>query len=179
VEQIRKFPLAKQTASQFLILQWAIAHTDMPMETGPTRFMPYSQTFEKGYIAVQEQEYIKYVAPRMSQLELRKGDGVFFNPATFHQPGINTTDREWVANLLQVNSAFGRAMECCDRLTMTKNLWPTIKQWYTQIQAGQSDKTKAKFTALIASVCSDYPYPKFMDMHLVSLRLFPSVSEQS
>ena len=150
----------------------------MPMETGPTRFMPYSQTFEKGYIAVREQEYIEYVAPRMSQLELKKGDGVFFNPATFHQPGINTTDQERVANLLQVNSAFGRAMECCDRLTMTNDLWRTIQRWYTQIQAGQSDKTGAKFTALIASVCSDYPYPKFMDMHLVSLRLFPSVSEQ-
>ena len=172
MEQIRKFPLAKQTASQFLILQWAIAHTDMPMETGPTRFMPYSQTFEKGYIAVREQEYIDYMAPRMSQLELKKGDGVFFNPATFHQPGINTTDRERVANLLQVNSAFGRAMECCDRLTLTKNLWPTIKRWYTQIPAGH--KTEAEFNALIASVCSDYPYPKFMDMHLVSLQLIPS-----
>ena len=171
MEQIRKFPLAKQTASQFLILQWAIAHTDMPMDTGPTRFMPYSHTFEKGYIAVRDQEYIDYIAPRMSQLELKKGDGVFFNPATFHQPGINTTDRERVANLLQVNSAFGRAMECCDRLTLTKNLWPTIKQWYTQIQAGH--QTEAKFDALIASVCSDYPYPKFMDMHLVSLQLFP------
>lgn len=130
--------------------------------------MPYSQTFEKGYIAVREKEYIDYVAPRMSQLELKKGDAVLFNPATFHQPGVNTTHEERVANLLQVNSAFGRSMESCDRLSMTKALWPTLRQWHTAIQAGQSDKSQAEFDALIASVCSDYPYPKFMDMHLVS-----------
>jgi len=57
-------------------------------------------------------------------------------------------------------------MECCDRLAMTKDLWPTIKRWYTEIQAGQGNRTDAEFTALIASVCNDYPYPKFMDMHL-------------
>ncbi len=41
---------------------------------------------------------------------------MFFNPALFHAAGTNhTTDMRRMANLLQVSSAFGRAMETVDR----------------------------------------------------------------
>lgn len=37
-----KFPKAMQVASQFLTLQGAVAHSDMPVESGPTRLLPFS-----------------------------------------------------------------------------------------------------------------------------------------
>ena len=45
-----------------------------------------------------------------------KGDAVFFNLAPFDVAGTNrTTDVHRMANLLQISSAFGRAMEAMDR----------------------------------------------------------------
>jgi ectoine hydroxylase-related dioxygenase (phytanoyl-CoA dioxygenase family) len=130
--------------------------------------MPYSQQFEKGYIAVRDARYIDYVKPKMVQLELKKGDAVFFNPATFHQPGINITDDERVANLLQVSSAFGRSMESCDRTGMVKSVWPVMKRWHHEITAGSSNKHQGELDALIAATCSDYGYPKIFDLQVVS-----------
>lgn len=166
--RIQRFPIINQTASQFLTLQCAIAHTDMPLSTGPTRFMPYSQRFEKGYIAVRDPRYIDYVKPRMVQLELEKGDAVFFNPATFHQPGVNVTDQERVANLLQVSSAFGRSMESCDRTGMAKSVWPVMKRWHKELSAGSGTRQQSELDALIAATCSDYGYPKVFDLQVVS-----------
>ena len=140
----------------------------MPLSTGPTRFMPFSQQFEKGYIAVRDATYIDYVKTRMVQLELEKGDAVFFNPATFHQPGVNLTEIERVANLLQVSSAFGRSMESCDRLGMVKSVWPVLKRWHKEIQSGRTTKHQAQLDALIAATCSDYGYPKVFDLQIVS-----------
>jgi len=140
----------------------------MPRSTGPTRFMPYSQLFEQGYVAVRDPAYIEYVKPRMVQLELGKGDAVFFNPAIFHQPGVNETNEERVANLLQVSSAFGRSMESHDRLAMTRSVWPVMKQWHNEIQAGKGDKVQPQLDALIAATCSDYGYPKIFDLKVVS-----------
>lgn len=164
MDRIRRIPVINQIASQFLTLQSAIAHTDMPKATGPTCFMPYSQTFDKGYIAVRDQRYIDYVKPRMAQVELQKGDAVFFNPATFHQPGVNTTDNERIANLLQVSSPFGRSMESTDRLAMARAIWPVVKKWQQEISAGKSQKTASQLDAVIAAACSDYGYPKIFDM---------------
>jgi ectoine hydroxylase-related dioxygenase (phytanoyl-CoA dioxygenase family) len=130
----------------------------MPLTTGPTRFMPFSQLFDKGYVAVRDDKYIEYVKPRMVQLPLAKGDAVFFNPATFHQPGVNVTDKERVANLLQVSAAFGRSMESCDRLGMAKAVWPVIQKWKKE-----GTKHPLQLEALIAATCSDYGYPKAFD----------------
>lgn len=130
--------------------------------------MPYSQLFEKGYIAVRDDAYIDYVKSRMIQLELDKGDAVFFNPATFHQPGVNVTDEERVANLLQVSSAFGRSMESCDRTGMAKAVWPVMKRWHSELGSGDSTKHQTELDALIAATCSDYGYPKIFDLSVVS-----------
>lgn len=132
--------------------------------------MPYSQLFDKGYTAVRDPKYIEYVKTKMVQLELKKGDAVFFNPATFHQPGVNVTEGERVANLLQVSSAFGRSMESCDRLAMTKSVWPVIKRWQKEISSGTGGREQSQLDALIAATCSDYGYPKIIDLVVVSRR---------
>jgi ectoine hydroxylase-related dioxygenase (phytanoyl-CoA dioxygenase family) len=62
------------------------------------------------------------------QLPLMKGDLLFFNPAVMHGAGTNhTTDRFRMGNLLQVSSAFGRAMETVNRRAMCAALYPVLK----------------------------------------------------
>lgn len=185
-ERIARFPLITQITSLLHTLQCGIAHTDMPLECGPTRFMPFSQQFHKGYLAVRDGQYLDWVRPRMIQLELRKGDAVFFNPGTFHQPGENTTDKERVANLLQVNATFMRPMEVVNRPKMVRALWPVIKRLAGESKG--SDEANGspndspvtdsgtleavgsrhilhplQIDALIAATCDDFGYPKQMD----------------
>ena len=118
------FPLAAQVASQFLTLQGAVAHTDMPVESGPTRFLPFSQTYAEGFVAYREVEFQEYFEENWVALPLEKGDGVFFNPALFHAAGENTSKSvQRSANLLQVSSAFGRTMEMVDTRVLIERSW--------------------------------------------------------
>jgi ectoine hydroxylase-related dioxygenase (phytanoyl-CoA dioxygenase family) len=115
-DQAVQYPLHAHQLSPLLTLQGAIAHVDMPVETGPTVYLPFSQRYDLGYIAWARPEFRDYFWEHHVQLELRKGDAVFFNPSLFHAAGSNrTTDVFRLANLLQVNSAFGRALENVDR----------------------------------------------------------------
>ena len=101
--------------SPVLTLQGAVAHVDMPVETGPTLYLPYSQKYPSGYVACDARHSRRTSSEHHVQLPLAKGDAVFFNPALFHGAGTNrTTDVRRMANLLQVSSAFGRAMETVD-----------------------------------------------------------------
>jgi hypothetical protein len=50
-EACAKFPIATQIASQLLTLQGAVAHSDMPVESGPTRLLPFSQRFKEDFMA--------------------------------------------------------------------------------------------------------------------------------
>ena len=40
-----------------LTLQGAVAHCDMPVETGPTMYLPHSQKYEPGYLACRRPEF--------------------------------------------------------------------------------------------------------------------------
>jgi ectoine hydroxylase-related dioxygenase (phytanoyl-CoA dioxygenase family) len=61
------------------------------------------------------------------QLPLRKGDAAFFNPAVIHGAGHNrSADIRRMANLLQVSSAFGRAMETVDRERVCRAIYPAL-----------------------------------------------------
>lgn len=166
LDKIQRFPLITQVTNQLLTLQAAIAHTDMPYSTGPTCFMPYSHQYQKGYLAFKRPEYIDFVKPKLVQLELKRGDAVFFNPATFHQPGINVSEGERSANLFQVNSAFSRPMETLDRCLMAKAVWPVFKRWHKEVADGQ--RRELQFEALISATCDDYGYPRNNTKYKVS-----------
>ena len=62
------------------------------------------------------------------QLPLAKGDAAFFNPALLHGAGTNQDGRRTrrMANLLQISSAFGRAMETVDRTAASRALFPVL-----------------------------------------------------
>jgi ectoine hydroxylase-related dioxygenase (phytanoyl-CoA dioxygenase family) len=110
-----------------LTLQGAIAHCDMPLESGPTLYLPFSQDYAPGYLAWRLPEFAAFFEANHVQLPLKTGDAVFFNPALFHAAGHNRSSNiRRIANLLQISSAYGRAMESVDRVKMSKALYPVL-----------------------------------------------------
>lgn len=153
------YPAHVHDLSPVLTLQGAVAHCDMPVESGPTKLLPFSQAYRPGYAAWRRDDFRQVFEDRHIQLPLAKGDALFFNPALFHAAGANTsTGIHRMANLLQVSSAFGRAMETIDRRKMCGLLYPVA------LQAQQSGTlTKAELTAAIAASAEGYSFPTNLD----------------
>lgn len=156
--EVSRFPLHLQTNSSFLTLQGAIAHTDMPIETGPTLVLPYSQHYPLGYLAWRDEAFKDYFEQKAVQLPLEKGDGIFFSPALFHAAGSNhTKSQSRVANLLQISSCFAKPMETVDQYAISQALYPTLKEHW------QSSLTESEKTALLNAVCDGYAFPTNLD----------------
>ncbi|WP_457585978.1 phytanoyl-CoA dioxygenase family protein [Ensifer canadensis] len=156
---IEQYPAHVHRLSPVLTLQGAVAHCDMPLESGPTLFLPYSQTYVPGYLALKRPEFRAYFDERHVQLPLEKGDVVFFNPALFHAAGSNrSVDIKRVANLLQVSSAFGRAMETVDRVKMSAALYPALTALTASGTLSAGEAANA-----IASCAEGYSFPTNLD----------------
>jgi ectoine hydroxylase-related dioxygenase (phytanoyl-CoA dioxygenase family) len=156
---IEQFPAHVHKLSPVLTLQGAIAHCNMPLESGPTLFLPHSQTYVPGYLALKRPEFREYFDLNHSQLPLEKGDAVFFNPALFHAAGTNrSTDIKRLANLLQVSSAFGRAMETVNRQRMSAVLFPALKALKASAKLTDTEIANA-----IASCAEGYSFPTNLD----------------
>ena len=155
---ISEFPVASQINSQFLTLQGAVAHTDMKTSSGPTLLLPFSQQYQLGYMAWRNPEFIEYFQNNCVQLPLKKGDATFFSPALFHAGGNNTESSDRIANLLQISSAFAKAMESVDRAKMTKLIYPVLLAG-KQAKLLSADETKT----VAASVVEGYPFPTNLD----------------
>ncbi|MDZ4088933.1 MAG: phytanoyl-CoA dioxygenase family protein [Tabrizicola sp.] len=153
-EQMARFPAHIHGISPLLTLQGAVAHCDMAVETGPTMMLPFSQQFHEGYLAFSRPEYQDHFAKHHVQLPLAKGDALFFNPAVMHGAGTNrTSDRFRMVNLLQVSSAFGRAMETVDRARMSRAVFPVLRQGVSGIDVAN----------VIAATAEGYPFPTNLD----------------
>src|SRR3712207_7668635 len=63
--------LFRSRLSPVLTLQGAVAHCDMPVETGPTLYLPYSQLYGPGYLATGRAEFRDYFDRNHVQLPLR------------------------------------------------------------------------------------------------------------
>ncbi|MEU5891363.1 phytanoyl-CoA dioxygenase family protein [Streptomyces sp. NPDC047461] len=152
------YPAHVHRLSPVLTLQGAVAHCDMPVESGPTLYLPFSQAYEAGYLAWRRPEFQKYFKKRHVQLPLAQGDAVFFNPALFHAAGTNrTTDVRRMANLLQVSSAFGRAMETVDRETVTNAVYPVL------LRRASEGAGEEWLENVIAASAEGYPFPTNLD----------------
>ena len=151
------YPAHVHLFSPMLTLQGAVAHCDMPVETGPTMYLPHSQKYAPGYVAWRRPEFKQYFADHHVQLELSAGDAVFFNPALFHGAGTNrTNDVRRMANLLQNSSALGRAMESVDRTAMVLSLYPVLLE---------ADMTEGAVRRVLAASAEGYPFPGDLDRH--------------
>ena len=154
--EIAHFPAHAHRLSPVLTLQGAVAHCDMPVESGPTLYLPFSQTYEPGYFAYHRPEFRAYFDKHRVQLPLNKGDAAFFNPAVFHGAGANrTTNIKRMANLLQVSSAYGRAMESMDRARMSLALYPALQGMPGLLQQGRENA--------IAACAEGYAFPTNLD----------------
>jgi ectoine hydroxylase-related dioxygenase (phytanoyl-CoA dioxygenase family) len=157
-EQSRAFPAHVHRLSPVMTLQGAVAHCDMPVVTGPTMYLPHSQKYAPGYVAFHQPEFTAYFDENFVQLPLQKGDAAFFNPALFHGAGTNrSADVRRMANLLQVSSAFGRAMEAVDRTAMCRVLFPVL---LAQKAAGADART---LRTVIAAAAEGYAFPTNLD----------------
>lgn len=156
-EGCSKFPKGMQYASQFLTLQGAVAQSDMPLESGPTRFLPFSQRLDSGFMAYRLPEFDQYFLDNWVSLPLKKGDGVFFNPALHHAAGNNTSNVDRSANLLQISSAFGKPMEQIDAIPIVKLCWPEVQRLYQA--EGLSDRVET----VISAIGEGYPFPTNLD----------------
>jgi len=158
-EQAVAWPAHVHRLSPALTLQGAVAHTDMPVETGPTMYLPHSQKFLPGYLVADRPEFRAHFATHHVQLPLAKGDAVFFNPAVFHAAGANgTAGVKRMANLLQVSSAFGRPMEAVDRSSMSLAVLPALQGM------ARGGASLAAIRNVIAACAEGYAFPTSLDL---------------
>ena len=157
-EQALAYPAHVHRLSPVMTLQGAVAHCDMPVVTGPTMYLPHSQKYAPGYVAFHQPEFTAYFDEHFVQLPLRKGDAAFFNPALFHGAGTNrSADVRRMANLLQVSSAFGRAMETVDRTAMCRALYPAL----LALRDGGADQRTLR--NVVAASAEGYAFPTNLD----------------
>lgn len=152
------YPAHVHRLSPVLTLQGAVAHCDMPVESGPTLYLPYSQRYEPGYLAWRLPRFRAYFEEHHVQLPLAKGDAAFFNPALFHAAGANrSADVRRMANLLQVSSAFGRAMETVDRQAVVNAVFPVL------LKRRAEGVGEPWLDRVIAASAEGYPFPTNLD----------------
>ncbi|WP_432545127.1 phytanoyl-CoA dioxygenase family protein [Kineococcus sp. SYSU DK002] len=158
LETAAAFPAHVHRLSPALTLQGAVAHCDMPVETGPTLYLPHSHKYLPGYLAFSLPQFQEYFAEHHVQQALGKGDAVFFNPALMHGAGTNTTaDVRRMANLLQISSAFGRCLEAVDTTRTSIATYPTL------LELSRSGFPARQLDNVVTAVSEGYPYPTNLD----------------
>ncbi|MEY4907242.1 MAG: hypothetical protein RL260_960 [Pseudomonadota bacterium] len=158
--QAERYPAHVHRLSPMLTLQGAVAHVDMPLESGPTLYLPHSQKYRHGYLVADRKDFRAHFEQHRVQLPLKKGDAVFFNPALLHAAGTNrSSDIQRMANLLQVSSAFGRAMETVNRDRMTRQLYPALLALRTDGTLTEEEADRA-----LAACAEGYAFPTDLDL---------------
>lgn len=157
-DTIAQYPAHTQVMSQYLTLQGAIAHVDMPLESGPTVLLPFSHQYEPGYLSYKRPEFKAYCEENIIQLPFEKGDMIFFSPALYHGAGTNQGQTDRMANLVQISSAFGRTMETIDNEEMVQSVYPALKG---RVDAGTIGDRQVRDT--IAAAADGYSFPTNLD----------------
>ena len=157
-EHLVDYPAHLHRTSPALTLQGAVAHCDMPVDSGPTMLLPFSQRFEGGYIAFNRPEFVDFFAEHHVQVPLAKGDAMFFNPALYHGAGSNVSaDIRRIANLLQITSPFGRAMEALDRTAMVRAVYPAL------LAMKAAGRPQRELLNAVVATAEGYAFPTNLD----------------
>ncbi|MBE0414914.1 phytanoyl-CoA dioxygenase family protein, partial [Yoonia sp.] len=153
------YPAHVHDLSPLMTLQGGIAHCDMSLDAGPTKLLPFSQLYRPGYAAWRRDDFRAYFESHCVQLPLDKGDAIFFNPALFHAAGANfSAGIHRMVNLLQVSSAFGRAMESVDRRSICKAVFPALCA-----ACAKGYLTPPMREAVLAAMAEGYSFPINLD----------------
>lgn len=157
---LSEYPAHVHSMSPMLTLQGGIAHSEVPLESGPTQLLPFSQKLLTGYMTVSDSRVRDHFLKHHVQLSLGKGDMLFFNPALFHAAGDNNTDDlHRFVNLLQVGSAYGRTMEILDRSKMSIALFPVL-----QSLKSAATLTERGIVQAVEACAEGYAFPASMDL---------------
>jgi ectoine hydroxylase-related dioxygenase (phytanoyl-CoA dioxygenase family) len=168
--EVMDFPLHVHRVSATQTLQGAVAHTDMPIESGPTKVFPFSQHYRAGFALSERSEFTEAYEQHYAQLPLSKGDIVFFNPAVLHAAGHNqTSDIRRMNNLLQICSVFTRAMEWRDHDAMCLAVYPFLLN---------RDLPPADIDRLITATADYYAFPTSLDLDPPKQGLAPESQAQ-
>ena len=152
-DQTRDFPAHVHRLSSVLTLQGAIAHCDMPVESGPTQLLPFSQHFLEGYLA-----FSKPAGPILQNIMYRSHCKrvIWYFSIGANAAGSNmSSDILRMANLLQISSAFGRAMESVNRQALCLALYPVL----ARAQADKSLSARAIRNVIHASAGYSFNQP--------------------
>ena len=157
---LSQYPAHVHSLSPLLTLQGGIAHSDVPMESGPTQLLPFSQLLLPGYMCASQPAVRKYFEEHYVQVALNKGDMLFFNPALLHAAGDNNTaDHHRFVNLMQIGSAYGRTLELLDRARMATHLYPVLQSLMA------SGGLSARGIEQVIEACAEgYAFPASMDL---------------
>src|SRR6218665_351336 len=157
--QAEAYPAHAHRLSPMLTLQGAVAHVDMPLESGPTLYLPHSHKFSHAYLVAERADFRTYFEQHRVQLPLAKGDAVFFNPALLHAAGENrSADIQRMANPLQVSAAFGRGRGPVAGPRMALPVSPPL---LTLLRDGQLDPGAAR--RAVAASAEGYAFPTNLD----------------
>jgi ectoine hydroxylase-related dioxygenase (phytanoyl-CoA dioxygenase family) len=116
--------------------------------------LPHSQKYPAGYLIAGREDFAEFTTAHCVQVPFTKGYVIFFNPALIHGAGTNrTTDVRRMVNLLQVSSAFGRAMESVDRERVVLAIYPELLE--------RVDDPCAEMALRCAA--EGYPFPTNLD----------------
>ena len=155
----RTYPAQVHEFSPHLTLKGGVAHCTMPINSGPTMTLPHSHKYPLGYLAWREEDFKEYFWSTYVQLPLEKGDVIWFNPAIFHGAGRNeSSDIVRTVNLLQVSSAFGRAMETVNRVRICSAIYPEVRTASAREQWNETLSSN-----VIGSAAEGYPFPTNLD----------------
>jgi ectoine hydroxylase-related dioxygenase (phytanoyl-CoA dioxygenase family) len=158
-DDLTAYPALLHRMSPALTLQGAVAHCDMPVESGPTMLLPYSQRFLGGYVAFNRPDFIDFFARHHVQVPLSKGDAMFFNPALYHGAGSNVSAGiRRMANLLQISSPFGRAMEALDRTAMVRAVYPAL------LRMKATGRPRRELHNVVVATAEGYAFPTNLDL---------------
>ncbi len=173
-QEIARYPIHVHNMSRYLTLQGGVAHSTVPIESGPTQLLPFSQQYELGFLAWRDSEFIDYFNAHKIQLALETGDALFFNPALFHAAGSNHSETiERSVNLLQISSAFGKPMESVDSYKVSQLVYPYI----AKLEA-KGKLSKVELSAILSASCDGYSFPSNLDTDPPSSSMAPMTAAQ-
>lgn len=153
-EEASYYPAPMHHAAQSLMLEGIIAHDDID-DMGPLRFLPFSQSYQHGYVAINLPDFQEFFTQNAISLPLKKGDAVFFNPAVYHSNAANETADNLQFNHLQISSAFSRTMEKVNRIGLCEKIYPSL------LSAWQRRDISREEVVAAATVCADgYPFQR-------------------
>ena len=93
LETAARFPAHVHRLSPVLTLQGAVAHCDMPVETGPTMYLPHSQKYLPGYLATDLPEFQAYFQATLRAAAAGEGRRGVLQPGAVPRRGHQPLDR--------------------------------------------------------------------------------------